>query len=275
MYASMVRMKLTAEQNELRDFAVQLAGQAGELLRNAYSEQDASNMAMRTSPKDMKLAEDKTLDDWLVNQIQKKFPEHGVLAEESGKHNVDELSDAKVLWIIDPIDGSVNFSTRNPFVAISLAVMIDGELTIGVIEAPLLGEQFVAVKGQGATLNGKRIRVSETASMADGYFVSCDGGMQDRVEVFSTLIRNFYDQVKDFRKLGSAALECAWVACGRADAYITMAIDPWDVAAGVLLVQEAGGKVTNFKGEKWQPKQMDIICSNKILHEQIMERMWV
>jgi len=159
-------------------------------------------------------------------------------------------------------------------VAVSLAVMIRGELVLSVIEAPLLGEQFVAIIGQGATVNGNTIQVSKTAQLSDAYMVSCDGGHTDRVEVFSTLIRNYYDQVKDFRKLGSAALECAWVACGRADAYITMSIDAWDVAAGVLLIQEAGGTVTNFKGEVWQPERVDLLCSNTILHQQITERMW-
>lgn len=268
---------------ELKTFATTLAKEAGQVLAQAYQAQDVANAQKRTSPKDMKLAEDKTMDQWLVSHIQRQYPDHAIVIEESGRHNLavgesgesaSDLESAQTLWIIDPIDGSANFAAHNPFVAISIAVMIRGELVIGVIEAPLLGEQFVAVRGQGATMNGRMIRVSETAQLSDAYLVSCDGGHTDRVEVFSTLIRNYYDQVKDFRKLGSAALECAWVACGRADAYLTMSIDAWDVAAGVLLVQEAGGKVTTFKGGTWRPERVDLICSNTILHNQITERMW-
>lgn len=252
-------------------FAQQLATEAGKELRRAYQAQSSVNTTKRFSPKRLKLIEDRTLDDWITQRIKAQYPEHAILSEESGLHTGTHSS---YVWIIDPIDGSVNFSTHNPFVAISIALMIDNELMIGVIEAPLLNEQFLAVRGQGASVNGQAIQVSTTRELQEAYVVSCDGGVEDRIEAFSTMVRNYYDQVKDFRKLGSAALECAWVASGRADAYITMAIDPWDVAAGILLIQEAGGKVTTFEGKSWQPKQLDIICSNDILHEQLTSRLW-
>ncbi len=252
------------------EFAKKLATQAGEFLVTQYNSQDPSNITVRTSPKATNLAEDKTMDTWLIEHIQEKYPDHQIITEESG--NVNTVHN--ICWIIDPIDGSVNFQNRNPFVAISLAVLIDNILTVGVIEAPLLHEQFVAVRGQGATVNGRALHVSTTEQLSDAYLVSCDGGMIDRTEVFSVIVRNYYDQVKDLRKLGSAALECAWVASGRADAYITMAIDPWDVAAGVLLIEEAGGKVTTFESGAWEPKQQDIICSNGVLHDQLLDRIW-
>jgi myo-inositol-1(or 4)-monophosphatase len=256
---------------EIQQFATALATQAGHYLKELYTQQNSTQGQQRLSPKAIKLVEDKTMDQWLVTKIQERYPEHGILIEESGHHG---KADAEVLWIIDPIDGSVNFSTHNPFFAIALAVQIKGELVVGVIEAPLLAEQYVAVKGQGATCNGQPIHVSTTAKLEDAYMVSCDGGMTDRTIVFSTLIRSYYDQVKDFRKLGSAALECAWVASGRADAYITMAIDPWDVAAGVLLIEEAGGKVTTFESKPWEAKQTDLLCTNGTVHSQILERLW-
>jgi len=254
----------------VQTFATQLAHQAGQLLTQAYHAQEAAQASRRASPKAMKLIEDTTMDQWLIQHIQQHYPDHHIITEESGA--VNPMSDT--VWIIDPIDGSVNFSTHNPFVAISLAVMHQNELVLGVVEAPLLGEQFVARRGQGATVNGQLVHVSATAQLSQAYLVSCDGGITDRTQVFSTTIRNYYDQVTDFRKLGSAALECAWVASGRADAYITMAIDPWDVAAGVLLIQEAGGIVTTFEGRDWEPKQLDIVCSNGLLHHAVMERLW-
>ncbi|MBI4407885.1 MAG: inositol monophosphatase [Candidatus Kerfeldbacteria bacterium] len=253
------------------EFIQALAHDTGQILLKAYQKQSAGNLALRQSPKQLKLAEDKTIDQYIIQRIQQQFPSHGILTEESG---LVHSSDSKYLWIVDPIDGSVNFSTHNPFFAISIALLIDGQLELGVVEAPLLGEQFVAQRGCGATVNGQPIHVSTTATLADTYLVTCDGGMTDRTQVFSTLIRNYYDQVKDIRKLGSAALECAWVAAGRADAYITMAIDPWDVAAGVLLVQEAGGTVTTFTGAAWTPVQSDLICSNGLLQSALSARLW-
>ncbi|MDP3971081.1 MAG: inositol monophosphatase family protein [bacterium] len=251
---------------EIAQFTQQLATEAGELLLKAYQEQSGANNAKRTSPKEMKLVEDATIDEWLVQKILETYPTHSILAEESGEHK----KGTDVLWIIDPIDGSVNFSVQNPFVAISLAVVINGELTIGVIEAPVLQEQFIAVKGKGAKLNKKEIHVSQTKKLSDAYLVSCEGGAKDRTAVLERIIVNYFDQVKDVRKLGSAALECAWVASGRADAYVTIEIDPWDVAAGILIVQEAGGKVTTFDNEAWEPKRADIICSNGLLHDELM-----
>lgn len=253
----------------IAQFAKDLAHHAGKFLLQQFHAQSSLNIANRTSPKAAHLAEDKTMDQWLIDRIQATYPDHQILSEESGVSGK-----TGPLWIIDPIDGSVNFSTRNPFVAISLAVMIDGRLEIGVIEAPLLGEQFMARRGHGATVDGQSIHVSATQNLSDAYLVSCDGGVTDRTQVFSTIVRNYYDQVKDLRKLGSAALECAWVASGRADAYITMAIDPWDVAAGVLLIEEAGGKVSTFESGAWEPKQLDIICSNGLLHQQVLDRIW-
>lgn len=263
------------------EFACQLAHRAGERLELLYHQQLTTNQARRQSPKGMKLMEDKTIDQWIIQEIQQHFPEHCMLTEESGlvhrRDNtcgVSTIAGHPYLWIIDPIDGSVNFSTHNPFFAISLAVMVQDVLELGAIEAPLLGEQFAAVRGGGAWLNGQRLQVSETTTLADCYLLSCDGGVEDRMTVFSTMIRNYYDQVKDFRKLGSAALECAWVASGRADAYVTMAIDPWDVAAGVLLIEEAGGRVTTFEGKPWTAQQLDIMTSNSALHQALLNRLW-
>ena len=256
---------------EIAQFAQTLAHEAGALLKQAYQNQGSTNIASRTSPKALHLVEDNTMDAYLVKQIQERFPKHAILIEESGKHGE---SQADVQWLVDPIDGSGNFANRNPFVAVSLAVLIKGELTIGVIEAPLLGEQFVAVKGRGAMVNGQPIHVSGTSELSKAYVLSCDGGAEDRTQVFSTLVRNYYDQVTDFRKLGSAALECAWVAAGRADAYITMDIDPWDVAAGVLLLTEAGGMVTTFEGQTWLPQRADLLVSNGKLHGALADRLW-
>lgn len=252
------------------EFAQALADDASRALLRAYRSQPATHSGLRQSPKALKLVADQTMDQFMVERIQAAYPDHDIVSEERAAIT----HGSRYRWIIDPIDGSVNFSTHNPFVAISLALLVDDQLELGVIAAPLLGEQFAAQRGRGATVNGQPLHVSGTAQLSDAYLVTCDGGSVDRTESFSTLVRNYYDQVKDLRKLGSAALECAWVASGRADAYVTMAIDPWDVAAGVLLVQEAGGQVTTFQGQPWTPQQHDMIFSNRLLHSALLERLW-
>ncbi|HBY73757.1 MAG TPA: hypothetical protein DEG44_03645, partial [Candidatus Kerfeldbacteria bacterium] len=203
----------------MMQFAQALTHDAGQLLGDIYRKQSSAHTALRQSPKQLKLDEDKTIDQFIVERIQAHYPDHDIITEERPaiRHN------SRYCWIVDPIDGSVNFSTHNPFFSISVALLVDGQLELGIIEAPLLGEQFVAQRGRGATVNGQTIHVSTIARLADAYLVNCDGGVTNRTESFSTMIRNYYDQVKDMRKLGSAALECAWVATGRADAYITMA----------------------------------------------------
>jgi len=224
-------------------FAVSTAKKAATRLMKDFKKFDPST---RGTPKEIKTRYDEIIDKILIKEISREFPEHSLLTEESGwiPRNADYL------WIIDPLDGTGNYMNGNPFFAISIALWIKGKPHCGVIEAPALDETFVAQKGQGAYMyRGNRkskAKLSKTSDIKKAYLAFCEGGTKEKKRVLN-YVTQFYDQAKDMRKLGSAALECAWVGIGRADAYITPCISLWDIAAGMIFVKEAGGRNLDFK----------------------------
>ena len=172
--------------------------------------------------------------------------------------------------IVDSLDGTVNFACGNPLFALCIALLKGKRIEAGVIYCPAINELYFAEKGKGAFLNGKRISVSETGELGSSYLYLCEGGEKNR-NITAELLNKVYPEVLDVRKLGSAGIEAAWVALGRGDAYITTSIEPWDVAPGVLIVKEAGGKVSDFNGNEWKPERSNMIFSNKKLHSKLVE----
>lgn len=250
--------------SDMKDFAVELTGKAScYLLKNFGKDPDL--ISKRGIAKEITTKYDKEMDKLLIKGISEKYPDHNILTEESGFIN----KRSEYTWIVDSLDGSSNFAIGNPFFSVSVAFMRNKELLFGVINAPFLKELFVAEKGKGAFLNGKRIRVSDVAEFGKSYFLSCEGGEKTNRRI-AEINSVFHPKVKDLRKLGSGALEGAWVACGKAEAYITTNIFHWDVASSVLLVREAGGKVTDFRGKAWEAKQSDIVFSNGKIHERVL-----
>jgi myo-inositol-1(or 4)-monophosphatase len=178
--------------------------------------------------------------------IKKNFPEHQVLAEETGEH----IRNSSYKWIIDPIDGTVNFAHGIPLCCVAIAIEKDGEIIMAAVYAPVLQELYFAEKGQGAFLNDKKISVSEEASvlkscLVTGFPYTYINMPNGPLEVFSRLIKKGIP----VRRLGSAAIDLCWVACGRFDGFYEHKLEPWDSAAGYLLVEEAGGKVTDHEGK--------------------------
>lgn len=198
--------------------------------------------------------------------ILAKYPEHSILSEETGYLE----RDPRYLWIVDPLDGTGNFVNGNPLFSVSIAFMEDKKLKYGVIYFPISNEIFFAEEGKGAFLNRRRIEVSKINKLEKSYFVTCEGierSKKRKAKLYSTII----SKAVDIRKLGSGSLECAWVASGRAEAYLTFKVPPWDVAAGVLLVEEAGGKVSDFEGRKWSLRKCDFIASNSLIHNKVLK----
>ncbi|MEI6221888.1 MAG: inositol monophosphatase [bacterium] len=247
------------------EFATTIAKKAGEELMTHYGKTDT---ATRDSSA-LKTSYDLAADQILVKAIETTFPDHSYLTEETGKVTKGN----EYLWIIDPLDGTRNFVNNNPFFAVSIALWQNGEPVVAVIEAPALQERYVAVKGQGATLirydeqQTSPAHVSTTTKLEDAYAVYCFGGSYDRAAVYKGM-EEIHVRAKDTRLLGSAALELAWVGTGRADYYATPNIALWDIAAGVLFVTEAGGKVTNFltKEYAWNDivtvERCDLVATN-------------
>ena len=241
-----------------------LARKAGDTLMKHFR-QDWALLKERSTAKEAATKYDKEVDRLIVEEIKRRYPQHSLLTEEGGFLQ----GDPDWLWIVDSLDGTGDFANFNPFFAVCLALMHQNELLLGVIYAPAIDEFYFAEKGQGAYLNGVKIRVSDVSDLSQSYIFYCEGGERNRGRT-GKLLHKVYPLVTDIRKLGSAGLETAWVAAGKGEAYFTTRIEPWDVAPGVLLVQEAGGRVSDFQGHSWQPQTNDLLFSNKKLHEKIL-----
>jgi len=241
-----------------------LARRAGDTLMKHFR-QDWSLLKERSTAKEAATKYDKEVDRSIVEEIKRYYPHHSLLTEESGSFQ----NDTDWLWIVDSLDGTGDFADFNPFFSVCIALIHRSELLLGAIYAPAIDEFYFAEKGKGAYLNGVKIQVSDVSDLDQSYIFYCEGGDKDRART-GKLLQNVYPRVTDIRKLGSAGLETAWVAAGKGEAYFTTRIEPWDVAPGVLLVQEAGGKVSDFQGNPWQPVTGDLLFSNQRLHERIL-----
>lgn len=195
----------------------------------------------------------------IIDIIRKYYPNHSILAEESGTQN--KASDFE--WIIDPLDGTTNFLHQFPQFSVSIAVTEKGKLMHGVVYDPLRDELFCASKGQGARLNNYRIRVSEQKTLTDALMAT---GIPyynfEYVDAYLESFKAFMLQTAGIRRPGSAALDLAYVACGRVDGYWELNLQPWDIAAGALIVQEAGGMVTDFIGGHDYLNTGNVIAAN-------------
>lgn len=203
----------------------------------------------------------------ILSVIKKNFPDHQVLAEETGEH----IRDSNYKWIIDPIDGTVNFAHGIPLCCVAIAIEKDDEIIMGAVYAPVLNELYFAEKGGGAFLNEKKISVSNETSvlqscLVTGFPYTYINMVNGPLEVFSRLIRRGIP----VRRLGSAAIDLCWVASGRFDGFYEHKLEPWDSAAGYLIVEEAGGKVTDHEGKKFSPYQHRIIATNGKIHDELL-----
>lgn len=206
----------------------------------------------------------------IIDVIKSHYPEHHILTEESG----DLVQDSEYKWIIDPIDGTVNFAHRIPLCCISIGIEHNKKMVLAAIYNPFINELYVAERGQGATLNDKPISVSAKTEvikscLVTGFPYTYLDNPNGPLEAFARFIRKGIP----VRRLGSAAIDLAWVAAGRFDGFYEHKLEAWDSAAGYLLVEEAGGRVTNLEGKPYSPYQPGIIASNGHIHNELVE--WV
>jgi len=248
----------------MKELIESLARKAGDTLMKHFR-QDWTLLKERSTAKEATTKYDKEVDRLIIKEIKRHYPHHSLLTEESGFLH----DDPDWLWIVDSLDGTGDFADFNPFFSVCIALMHKSEILLGAIYAPAIDEFYFAEKGQGAYLNGVKIQVSDVSDLSQSYIFYCEGGDKDRGRT-GELLHKVYSRVTDIRKLGSAGLETAWVAAGKGEAYFSTRIEPWDVAPGVLLVQEAGGKVSDFQGNPWNPQTGDLLFSNKKLHEKIL-----
>lgn len=245
--------------------ALQAALKSGEMLRKKFGTE--IEVSSKEGRHNLVTECDKAAEQMIIETIHKSFPHHAILAEESGA----SVHKNEITWIIDPLDGTVNFAHSIPVFSVSIAVAIEEKVVSGVVYQPMTHEIFFAEKGKGSFLNGSKLAVSKTSSLeksilSTGFPYNVDENPLNCIETFAKLSRLGLP----IRRLGSAAIDLSYVAAGRFDAFWEVTLHPWDVAAGQLIVEEAGGKVTDYAGNL-RPlfSTGPLLASNGKLHQQM------
>ena len=249
------------------DVAVDAAKEAGRFLKESLGNVRTVEIK-RGEQRNLVTEIDRESERRIIAHIRQRFPKHAILAEESG----ESTAEAEFRWIIDPLDGTTNFFHGVPVFCVTIGVEKKGELVAGVVYDPNLEELFTAERGAGAFLNGKRMSVSRTTEMIQSLVVT--GFPYDIAKNPDHAVERFVDLLMasgGIRRLGSAALDLSYVAAGRFDGFWEVNLNPWDMAAGVLFVQEAGGRVSDFTGAPTSIYRKQVLASNGTIHEAMVK----
>ncbi len=219
----------------------------------------------KKGPADLVTAADLASERQIIDAIRYRFADHDILAEESGSANSTK---SEYQWIIDPLDGTTNFAHQVPLFSISIAFAVSGEIRVGIVLNPVSGELFTAVKEKGATLNGRQITISSCRQLSEALLVT--GFPYDYKQNATPYMERFERCMKasiGVRRLGSAAIDLCFVACGRFDGFWEENLKPWDTAAGALIAEEAGARVTDFSGKPFTVDKKQILATNGHIHD--------
>lgn len=246
--------------------AVEAARTAGKLLREALG--GTRRIAFKGSPTNLVTEMDRRAEAFIVERLLQAFPDHGLLAEESGAR----ASRSEYRWLIDPLDGTTNYAHGLPVFSVSIALERAGVVELGVVYDPNLDECFVAQRGRGATLNGEPLRVSDCAALGEsllgtGFPNDIRTATETNLPEYAALAL----RAQAVRRLGSAALDLCYVAAGRFDGFWELRLGPWDMAAGGLMVLEAGGRVTSVRGGPWSLDGPGVVATNGHIHAAVLE----
>jgi myo-inositol-1(or 4)-monophosphatase len=252
-------------EDKIQKVAVGAVKKAGKILLEQFKNFDRLDARLKNN-QEVVTECDLQSEKIIINEIQNNFLGHNILSEEVGF--LDNHSE--YLWILDPIDGTTSFTEHSPLWCISLAVAYQEELILGVVYIPVLDELFITEQGQGATLNGRKIQVSNITS---GKILNAFCHARGDKDIKRMLKYFNYQKINhgNCQQLGSAAIELCYVAAGRIDSFAAFGANAWDVAAGALLVVEAGGRVTDFTGKEWTIKSHDILAGNGKVHKSILD----
>ena len=251
----------------LLNIAVSAARQAGDVIVRHIEQLDRIKITAKSHDEYFSEVDIKA-EQAIINAIHKAYPEHGIIAEESGIHN----EGAESVWIIDPLDGTNNYLHGFPYYAVSIALRVKNRIEHGVVYDPLRHECFAASRGRGARLNDRRLRVSKqtllsSSLLGTGFHMNNVASMQRYLPTLEALI----GKCAGIRRTGSAALDLAYVASGRLDGYWELGLRPWDIAAGTLLVQEAGGLISDPQGGEDYLKHGDIIAGTPKVFKTLLQ----
>ena len=247
------------------DKVIQISKEAGEIVRNGFGTN--FSVEYKTNLSDLVTAIDKKSEAAIINFIKKEFPNHAVLAEESGGHKTS----SEYLWVIDPLDGTANFAHGLPIFSVSIGVQKNSETICGVVYDVMRDEIYSSEKGSGSFRNGHRLQVSSNdnlrkSMLVTGFPYDIAGNPDFAIEIFSAFLKSS----SAVRRLGSAAIDLCYVAAGVFDGFWEVFLNPWDIAAGILLVEEAGGLVTDFNGTPMNIFTKQILASNGKVHSEML-----
>jgi myo-inositol-1(or 4)-monophosphatase len=248
-----------------RSIAIDAALEAGRILRGFVGNLAGIDYKGEI---DIVTAADHAAEMAVLKRLSGAFPDFAILAEESGAREARNGSSSR--WVVDPLDGTTNFASANPHFCVSIALEREGAVVLGVVYDPMLDELFIAERGKGATVNGKRISVSATSvflqSMLSTGFPYDINRRHENLELFTY----FTHLTRAVRRVGAAALDLCYVASGRYDGFWEAGLQPWDSAAGSLMVREAGGKVTDYHGEEFRIEGTSCVASNGLIHADLL-----
>ena len=248
------------------NFAIELARAAGDVLKH-YSGRD-KHVELKGRANLVTVA-DKESEALIIEAIRRRYPDHSVLAEESGASAGAEFSGGK--WVIDPLDGTTNFAHQYPFYCVSIGFEQDGDVVCGAVYDPSRDEMFSAARNGGAYLNGDLLRVSGISRLADALLLTgFPYNMRERIDLVVAHFRAFLIESQAVRRGGSAALDLCYLAAGRCDGFWELNLHPWDTAAGGVIAEEAGARITDFRGNAFSIYMKEIVASNGKIQEEMI-----
>lgn len=252
---------------EMKDVLILAAKEAGKIILEYFN--GTFKIANKEGINNLVTEVDNLSEDKIIEIIKAHYPEHTIISEEVG----ELLKPSEYQWIIDPIDGTVNFAHNIPICCVSIALKHKEHLIYGAVYNPMMNEFFFAERGKGATLNGHPISVSKKydfkkACLVTGFPYKWPESKEHPIKVFERLIM----QGLPIRRLGSAAIDLCWVACGRFDGFWEYNLSAWDVAAGYLIVEEAGGRITGFDGKPYDVFDKETLATNGLIHEAMLAK---
>jgi len=248
----------------MKKFVTQIAKQAGDEILKRFNHDKIIKVKSKGQ---IVTSADLISEKIILSALRKKFPNHSILSEEAGS----DIKKSEYLWVVDPLDGTTNYSIGSPLFAVSIALFKNEQPILGAVYAPQLNELYFAEAKKGAYLNNKKIKVSSVKTLNESFLTYCHGSTDKDIKRAVKIYNKIKFNSLDSRQLGSASLELGFVAAGRTECIIIPGANSWDVGAGVLIVKEAGGQATDFDGNLWNLQSKDILASNEKIHKQLLK----